>query len=110
MHFNKLPNFLKDLKRLVRKYKSLPDDLHEFSNVVSAVPLGNSKHFNIITQTDALYIIKARLFCRYLKGSSLRIVYAYFEQNQRIEFIELYHKGEKEDEDCDRINRYLSNY
>ncbi len=103
MKFDELQEFQKELNRLAKKYKSLPEDLKVFTSVVSAVPLGNSKHFNIIMQTDVLYIIKARLFCRYLKGSSLRIIYAYFEQNQRIELIELYYKGDKENEDRDRI-------
>ena len=107
MNFNELPEFQKELKQLGKKYKSLTDDLQEFRDVVSAVPLGNSKHFNIITQTDILYIVKARLFCKYLKGSSLRIVYSYFEQEQRIEFIEVYFKGEKENEDRERIKEYL---
>lgn len=110
MRFDKLPAFQRELKRLEKKYKSLSEDLYEFSNIVSAVPLGNSRHFKTITQTGALYIIKARLFCRYLKGSSLRIVYAYLEQDQCIEFIELYYKGEKENENHDRIRKYLSNY
>ncbi|MDD5489632.1 MAG: hypothetical protein PHP25_03060 [Candidatus Moranbacteria bacterium] len=109
MNFDELPEFQKEFKRLGRKYKSLPDDLQEFRNVVSVVPLGNSKHFNVITQTEVFYIVKARLFCKYLKGSSLRIVYAYFEQEQRIEFIELYFKGDKENEDRDRIKEYLKN-
>lgn len=110
MNFDKLPEFQKELKWFGKKYKSLPDDLQEFCNVVSAVPLGNSKHFNVIAQTEVLYIVKARLFCKYLKGSSLRIIYAYFEQEQRIEFIELYFKGDKANEDRDRIKEYLSNY
>lgn len=110
MNFDELPEFQKELKRLGKKYKSLPDDLQEFCNVVSAVPLGNSKHFNIITRNEVFYIVKARLFCRYLKGASLRIVYAYFEQEQRIEFIELYFKGDKENEDRDRIKEYLKKY
>jgi hypothetical protein len=109
MRFNELPKFQKELKRLGKKYKSLSDDLQEFCNVVSVVPLGNSKHFNIIIQTETFYILKARLFCRYLKGSSLRIVYSYFEQEQRIEFIELYFKGDKENEDRERIKEYLKN-
>ena len=109
MNFNELPEFQKELKRLGRKYKSLPGDLQEFRNVVSAIPLGNSKHFNIITQTETFYILKARLFCRYLKHSSLRIVYSYFEHEQRIEFIELYFKGDKENEDRERIKEYLKN-
>lgn len=109
MNFNELPEFQKELKRLGKKYKSLPDDLQEFCNVVSVVPLGNSKHFNVITQTEVFYIVKARLFCRYLKGTSLRIIYSYFEQEQQIEFIELYFKGDKENEDRERIREYLKN-
>ncbi len=107
MNFNELPEFKKEFKRLRKKYKSLPEDLHEFCKVISVIPRGNSKHFKVITQTEFVYIIKARLFCKYLKGSSLRIVYAYFEQEQRIEFIQLYFKGEKENEDRDRIREYL---
>ena len=107
MNFDKLGVFQKECKRLGKKYKSLPNDLQEFRNVVSAVPLGNSKHFNVITQNKVLYIVKARLFCRYLKGSSLRIIYAYFPQKQLIEFIEVYFKGDKENENRDRIKKYI---
>ena len=110
MNFNELPEFQKDCKHLEKKYKSLTGDLKEFRSVVTAVPSGNSKHFNIITQNNTVYIVKARLFCRYLKGSSLRVVYAYFEQEQRIEFIEVYFKGDKEKENHDRIKKYLSSY
>ncbi|MBU1127149.1 MAG: hypothetical protein ABIH88_00670 [Patescibacteria group bacterium] len=107
MNFEELPKFQKESKRFRKKYKSLSNDLQEFRSVVSVIPLGNSKHFNIITQTEVLYIIKARLFCRYLKGSSLRVIYAYFKQEQKIEFIEMYYKGDKENEDRDRIKEYL---
>lgn len=110
MNFNESMEFQKEIKRLGKKYKSLPNDLQEFCNVVSVVPLGNSKHFNVITQTENFYIIKARLFCRYLKGTSLRIIYSYFEKNRKIEFIELYFKGDKENEDRERIKDYLKNH
>ena len=110
MNFDELPAFQKELKKLSKKYRSLSNDLQEFCNVVSVVPLGNSKHFNVITKTEVLYILKARLFCKYLKGSSLRVIYSYFDQEQRIEFIEIYFKGDKEDEDRNRIKTYLSNH
>jgi len=110
MNFDEIPEFQKDCKGLGKKYLSLYDDLQEFQKVVTVVPLGNSKHFNVIVQTEVLYIIKARLFCRYLKGSSLRVVYAYFKQRQRIEFIEVYFKGDRENEDNNRIKKYLSSY
>ncbi len=105
--FNELPEFFKEFKRFSRKYRSLPNDLEEFKRVIDVVPLGNSKHFNIITKNEFCAIVKARLFCRFLKGSSLRIIYAYHCQSCKVEFIELYFKGEKENENRERIKGYL---
>ena len=107
IRFKRQQGFQKDFKRLVKRYRSLPEDLQVFCSVVSAVPLGTGKHFSIVKQAGNVRIIKARLFCRYLKGSSLRIVYAYLEQSQQIDFIELYYKGEQENEDRNRIEGYL---
>jgi hypothetical protein len=107
MLFNELPDFSKELKRFLRKYRTLIMDLEEFKRVVTIFPLGNSKHFNVITKNEVCSIIKARLFCRALKGSSLRIIYAAYHQSHKIEFIELYFKGEKENEDHGRIKKYL---
>jgi len=36
------------------------------------------------------------------------VIYAYFEEEDRIELIEIYYKGDKENEDRDRISRYYS--
>ena len=112
MKFSDIPEFRKELKQLGKKYRSLPEDLQEFREVVFADPLGNNKHFHTITNVDAqtgpLFIVKARLSCKYLKKKLvLRIVYCYFEQEQRIEFIELYYKGDKERENQGRIKRGL---
>ena len=107
MNFNGTAEFQKDFKKLSKKFRSLDDDLVEFKKVLSETPLGIGKHFNVITKIEFLHIVKARLFCKYLKGSSLRIIYSYFIQEQRIEFIELYFKGEKEYEDRERIKEYL---
>jgi hypothetical protein len=54
-------------------------------------------------------VIKVKkIACKALKGrgvnSGLRLVYAHFEKEQRITFIELYHKNDKENEDRERIN------
>ena len=108
MNFDELPEFQKEWKRLVRKYQSLSGDLQEFRNVVSVDPLGNSKHFTVIAQNEMLRIIRARLFCRYLKGSSLRVIYSYFEQEQRIECIEIYDKENQKNEDRERVRAYLT--
>lgn len=108
MSFNKLPEFIKEFKRLSKKYKSLSADLEEFKKVIAVIPLGNGKHFNIIAKNGNISIIKARFFCRYLKGSSLRIIYAFCSDdlNVRFDFIEIYFKGDKENEDKERIKKF----
>ena len=78
-----------------------------FREVIAAVPPTHSRRISILTQTPSLLIVKARLACRYLRDSSLRVIYAYFIHERRVEFIELYFKGDKEREDGARINRYL---
>lgn len=110
MNFNELPEFAKEFKRLFKKYKSLSDDLEEFKRVITVEPLGNSKHFNVITKNDLCAVVKARLFCRYLKGSSLRIIYAFHCNDLRVDFIEIYYKGDKENENSERIKVYLNNF
>lgn len=110
MNFDELSEFSKEFKRLSKKYKSLPDDLEEFKRIVDVEPLGNSKHFNVIEQNEQCAVVKARLFCRYLKGSSLRIIYAFRCQICKIDFIDIYFKGDKENEDRKRITKYLKDF
>ena len=44
-------------------------------------------------------------FKKDLKGahSGIRIIYAYFPVDDRIEFVEIYYKGDQENEDRERI-------
>lgn len=114
MNFRNTREFDKDFKKLAKKFKTLDDDLNEFKRILNKFPKGIGKHFNIITKTGSIYIIKARFFCRSLKGKDLRIIYAYIEDHQilesiGIEFIEIYFKGNKVNEDRTRIKNYLNN-
>lgn len=108
MNFSETPEFKKDFKRLHKKYRSLPSDLRLFKGVISEIPKGNSRFFAHLKRHDDVTVIKTRLFCRYLKGRSLRIVYAYHQSVASIVFIELYAKKDKENEDRRRINSYLA--
>lgn len=109
MNFNSSTGFLKDFKKLSKKFRSLRNDLNVFKKILNESSLGIGKHFNVIAKNECLYIVKARFFCKNLKKKDLRIVYCYFEKEQRIEFIELYFKGDKENEDRERIKEYLKN-
>lgn len=115
MNFKNTAEFQKDFKKLSKKFRSLDEDLFEFKKVLNESPLGIGKHFNIITKTDSAYIVKARFFCKSLKKKNLRIIYAYINAHHiikmiGIEFIELYFKGDKENEDRERIKEYLKNF
>ena len=115
MNFKNTIEFQKDFKKLSKKFKSLDSDLIELKKVLSESPLGIGKHFNVITKIDRLYIVKARFFCKSLKKKDLRVIYAYIENHQRVEmvgidFIEMYFKGDKENEDRERIKDYLKNF
>ena len=114
MNFKSIAEFEKDFKKLSKKFKTLDGDLIEFKKVLSESPLGIGKHFNVITKTGFIYIIKARFFCKSLKKKDLRIIYGYIEKHQiiemiGIEFIEIYFKGNKENENMERIKEYLKN-
>jgi len=110
MNFNEADEFSKDFKRLAKKYKSLPNDFLEFKKIVTNFPLGSGKHFVVIRSQEKVKIVKARFFCMYLRGASLRIIYAYRETEAVIDFIELYFKGEQVNETKGLINDFLREY
>ncbi len=108
--FRRLPVFEKEFKRLAKKYKTLEDDLEKFEKVLISFPTGSGKNFIIVHSAEKIKIVKSRMACRSLHDRSLRVIYAYFEQEQKIEFIEVYYKGNKENEDRDRIREYLEKH
>ncbi len=109
MIFDELAAFKKDMKNLVKKYKTLPDDLDVVKKVLAVEPNERPPFsFRIDNLGLQTCIIKVKkIACKALKGrgvnSGLRLIYAHFEEEQKIIFIELYHKNEKENEDRERI-------
>ncbi|MDE3213877.1 MAG: hypothetical protein KGM98_11640 [Bacteroidota bacterium] len=109
MTFEELEEFRKDLKKLLKKYRSLNDDLEVVRKVLRVEP-NERPPFSF--RMDGLglktCIIKVKkIACKSLKGrgvnTGLRLIYAHFEPEQRIVFVELYHKSEKENEDRERV-------
>ena len=108
--------FEKDLRKLVRRFASLEDDLEIFIKVaMNAFHKQNVDSQAILRISDLRInspkIYKARKFaCKALKGkgvqSGIRIIYAYHEGEDMIEFIEIYYKGDKASEDRARIVKY----
>lgn len=110
MEFSELPEFLHDLKRLKKKYLSLDDDIHFLKTILEKFPEGRGeKHWNCVHRNEKVSIHKTRLACRYLRADKMRVIYAQHSEQAKIVFIELYHKGEKENENRERIKQYLKN-
>ena len=104
-----LSEFQKDLKRLIKKYRTLNDDLEEVKTILKVKPDERPPFsFRIDNLGINTCVIKVKkIACKALKGngvnSGLRLIYAWFEVEERIVFIELYHKNDKEAEDMERI-------
>ena len=109
MTYDELHEFKKDFKKLLKKYRTLKDDLEVVRKVLVIKPDASPPFsFRIDNLGLETCIIKVKkIACKALKGrgvnSGLRLVYAYFDKEQQIIFIELYHKNIKENEDRQRI-------
>lgn len=109
MIFDELVEFKKDLKILLKKYRTLNDDLEVVKKVLEIAPKEKPPFsFRIDNLGLETCVIKVKkIACKALKGrgvnSGLRLIYAHFETEQKITFIEVYHKNDKENEDKQRI-------
>ena len=109
MTFDELIEFKKDLKNLLKKYRTLYDDLDVVKQVLTTAPDERPPFsFRIDNLGLETCVIKVKkIACKALKGrgvnSGLRLIYAHFQEEKKIIFIELYHKNDKENEDKQRI-------
>ena len=109
----RLAGFEKDLKKLSKRFRTLKEDLKTFvdNQLKLYHKLGIDNRGCVrISDIGISYpeIYKARKFaCKSLKGkgaaSGIRVIYAYYKKEDIIEFIEIYYKGDKENEDRSRI-------
>ena len=123
MPFNeihRLPEFDKDIKKLLKRFKTLGDDLDVFIKAELVLYHKLKKDNKGIFPIPGLGVEKPKIYkakkfaCRSLKGkgvqSGIRVIYGYFENEDRIDFIEIYYKGDKENEDRDRIMKYYGKF
>jgi hypothetical protein len=109
MTFEELDLFTKDLKELLKKYRTLNEDLGVVKKVLEVMPDERppfSFRIDGLGLTTCIVKVK-KIACKSLKGrgvnSGLRLIYAYFKEEQKVVFIELFHKNDKENEDRKRI-------
>ena len=111
--FEELAEYHKDLKQLLKKFRSLTDDISELKKVLAVDPDAAPPYsYRIEGLGISTCVIKVKkIACRSLKGrgvnSGLRLVYAWFEIEKKIVMVEIYHKNEREVEDKGRIMKYF---
>lgn len=117
---HRLPEFDKDIKKLLKKFRTLEDDLDVFVKAELVLYHKLKKDNKGIFPIPGLGVEKPKIYkakkfaCRSLKGkgvlSGIRVIYGYFEKEDRIDLIEIYYKGDKENEDNDRIIKHYREF
>lgn len=116
--FEETPEFLKDMKRLSKRYRTLPEDFDRVKKLAICLfhqekKIDNRACFEIpgcVTERFSAYKVK-KIACRSLKGganSGLRVIYIYDKLQHRVLLIEIYYKGDQALENRARIKSYLS--
>jgi len=118
MNYKETEEFSRDFKKLLKKFRSLNDDLN--INKKYTIELFHIKNidnrgiFSIqgVGNTAELQFFKVKKFqCKNLKGrgakSGIRIIYAFFPAQQKIVFLEMYFKTNQENEDRQRIANFI---
>jgi mRNA-degrading endonuclease RelE of RelBE toxin-antitoxin system len=117
INYCETPEFQKDFKKLLKKFKTLEDDFELAKK--AAIELFHLQKINNLSvfpipgfSKEPIQIMKLKKFaCKSLAGrgakSGIRIIYAFNSESFQVEFIEIYFKGENENEDRDRIKTYL---
>ena len=107
----RLPEFEKDLKKLLKRFKTLDIFIRIELNLYHKLRKDTGGIFRLTGLAgEEPKIYKAKKFaCRSLRGkgvqSGIRIIYAYYEGKDRVELIEIYYKGDKAMEDRERLAR-----
>lgn len=119
IEYTETNEFKRDFKKLLKRYRSLKDDLELAKKAVIELyhlrGLDNASVFTIPgPSVHGIKVFKIKKFaCKALKGtgnrSGIRIIYAFHSEGTQVEFIEIYYKGDKANEDKKRIKDYLKN-
>lgn len=113
-----VPEFENDAINLRDKFETLGNDLQVF------IETGLKLYHDLNMDNEGIRVLKklnkqtgkvyeaVKFACRSLKGkgakSGIKIVYAHFEQEKRIELIEIYYQEDKENPDQERISKYYN--
>lgn len=113
MVFATVPEFDSEFDKLLKKYRSLKEDLEVLKTILLKYPIGYEPiAFRMpgLGVETAIYKVKS-FHCKALNRGSrsgIRVIYGYLEAKQEIKFVEIYYK-ERDGVDCnkERIRKYF---
>jgi len=117
IQYTKTRWFKKDFDKLIKRFRTLKDDLEvlkrnqlELLHIFEIDNGGTFKLKGYENPNYSIYKVK-KITCKSLKGkgnrSGLRLIYAFDQNIFQIVLMEIYFKGDKENEDYDRIKNFL---
>lgn len=113
MKIEELIEYNKDVKKLTKKYKTIVEDMEVVKKVLIVHPEERPPfsfridNLGIETCTIKVKKIASRSFKGKGVNSGIRLVYAHYEDDERMILVELYHKSKKGIEDKERIFKYF---
>ena len=115
MNFNRTDQFEKELRNLSRKkqFRNLEQDLENLCEMIEELPVpeGESKNYQVLRRIGNPQIVKRRMGSRQAPGRHLfRVVYAYYSDRDEIEFMEIFSKNDKANEDKQRVKDYRAKH
>ena len=116
MNYKFTAEFEKDFKRLLKRFKTLEEDFETLKKY--HIELFHNKNIpgpllipGFCTNTMQSYKVK-KFASRSLKNrgsnSGLRVIYVFNRELDEITFIEIYFKGDQENEDKIRLKKWIS--
>ncbi len=124
MIYNESPQFKKDVKRLSKKWRSIPNDIAAAKLHITPLYEQLDKNVSLDLYRQAFFsgkraailavadesdteVIKMRLDCETLgTNSKTRLIFVAVRSQQTVTFVELYAKNEKPREDPDRYRSF----
>lgn len=116
IEYEETPEFQKEIKKLTKKFRSLPEDLETAKKAVIELrhihEIDNASTFEISGYTNeerSFWKIK-KFACKALKGrgvkSGIRLIYKLNHKENKVIFIEMYFKPDQISESHQRIKTY----
>ena len=122
INYCSIPEFEKDFKKLEKRYRTLSDDFENMKknllevHYIKGAPLPPNTIVDIEGMCGENYKSKKvrKFACKSLRNlgnrSGIRVIFVLEPDDLKITFIEMYFKGDKENEDKDRLREFLRQF